>query len=216
MKKKLMILTSIAILLTLSIMAIGANDDKEGIREHVKKIQEQINNDESKVVAKVSNATMTIKLTDMQVKTYCLNSEYITKEPKDEKEALESMIKEKVEYLIACEEGYEVSDEEIKGKIKEAKEAINSDPEQKVFVENFIKALGIDEDEYYNEVYDMYKISITIGTYKNDFVKKEIIKEDKSFKDNEFTEEYYNAVDDFMKGVRDKYISENKIKIERY
>ncbi|PKM48873.1 MAG: hypothetical protein CVV02_18390 [Firmicutes bacterium HGW-Firmicutes-7] len=215
MKKKMMILSSIAIVLTLSIMAVGANDDKEGIREHAKKVQEQTNNKESNVVAKVSSATTTIELTDTQVETYCLNSEYITKKPKDKKEALESMIKEKVEYLIACEEGYEVGNEVIEGKIKEAKAVINSDPEQKVFVQNYIEALGIDEDQYYNEVYDSYKISLTIGNYKNNYVKNEIIKKDKNLKYEEFTEEYYNALEDFMKGVRDKYISENKIKIDK-
>lgn len=216
MKKEIIILSGIVILLTLSLMVVGANDDKERIREHAKKVKEQMNSDESKIVAKVSSATETIELTDIQVRIYCLNSEYLTKKPKDEKDALESMIKEKVEYLIACEEGYKVSDEEIIEKIEEAKEVIESDPEQKAFLENYIRALGIDEDMYFKEVYDRYKISLTTGTYKNNFVKNEIIKKDNSFIAKEFTEEYYNEVEDFMKEVREKYILEKKIKIEKY
>lgn len=214
MKKNLIIIVFILVLATANAFVIFANDDKEGIKEHVKNIQEKINQKENNIVAKINSSMKSIDITDKQVITYCMNKEYLTKKPKDRKEALNEIVNEKVEYLIACEAGYEISDNVVKEKIEEVKVAIKENQEQKIFIENYMEALGLNEEEYYKNVFDAYKISLTIGNYKNNYINKEISKKNSKLLNTQYSEEYNQALDNFMKTIREKKISEKEIKVE--
>lgn len=206
----------IIILIVGSYIYIGASDDKDGIREHGKKILETIEKNNSQAIASITNGEKTIELTKLQLDTFIMNLEFINKEKVDRNNALNSLIKQRALYMIACDEGYEVNDEEVEDKVAETQNVIKSDIEQQTFLKNYLSGLNISEEDYYKHIFDSYKVRLTIGNYKNNKLKKELMKIDSSLICKENSLDYNKALDKYIDEIYNQKMVDREILVEYF
>lgn len=203
----------ILVMLLSGVVTILASNDILGIREHGIKTKEKLEEKDDKVIVKISKGKETIILKNTQLDSYVMNLEFVRKEKVDKDAALKELIRNKSLYLLACDAGYEVDDNEVKKKILEVRNLINSDDKQRAFLDNYLSGLGISEDDYFEQLFDKYKVNLTIGNYKNNKLKLELIQLEPKLSGN-YTSEFTTKLDTYIDEMLDKQISDKHIIIE--
>ena len=215
MKKIISFFIIVVLMLTIGgIIYVGASDDKVGIIDHAQMVKEKLRDEKEDIVVQISNSEQEVIITSKQLDTYVMNLEFATNEKVDKSNALDQLIKQKALYLLACKNGYEVEDKVVKEKIVETKNAINSDIEQKTFLKNYLEGLGISEDEYFEQLFDSYKVRLTIGKYKNSKLKPQLIKQDKTLSERDYTQKFNKKLDNYIEELINENVNKKDIVIE--
>jgi hypothetical protein len=219
MKRNVIIGIVLILTIATSIIYVGVNDDEFGMKEQGKKTRLLLEGKNDKNIAKIyteKNYKNNIIITENQLDSYVINLEFTTKQKVDKAAALKELIEYKSLYLLACEEGYEVNDDAIKKQISQTRDAINSSDEDKLILKNYLSGIGISEEEYFEQLFDKYKVNLTIGNYKNNKLKKELTELEPNLIGKDFTEDFNNKLDTYMDKMLDEKQRDNKITVEIY
>lgn len=140
-------------------------------------ISKQVLEKKCKTVMTVDNENITDKELDA-VKT--MHPEFSNEQAKDE------VVCDKLVYKEALKQGIVVTSQEIDDYVKQAREMIKQDPASKQMVDDYIKGLGLTEEEYWEKAKDEYKVQLTISKYKTsveDEFSKSVKKDDPQYTD---------------------------------
>lgn len=208
-----------AVLFLVLLISIGTynssgSDDIFGVKKQAIKTKEKEKEKNSKNIVKISKGKKNITITDKQLDIYVMNLEFTTKGKVDREVALKKIIRNKELYLLADEAGYSVNDKTVANKLDEVRKIVDENVEQKAFLKNYITGLGIDEDEYYDQIFDSYKENLTIGNYKNNKLKKELLEIEPSLKNKDFTEEFYEKLDGYIDSIIESELNSNRLFVE--
>jgi hypothetical protein len=103
------------------------------------------------------------------------NLEFNRQQPDDDTKILKKFIKEKAVLLEADKQGIVVTRKEAEDYAKGARKAVSQSEEQKQSIDNIINALGLTEDEYWNEYsVDAYLVLSKVGKLKRIVLDEEL------------------------------------------
>lgn len=119
----------------------------------------------------------------------------------DVEEVVDKEISKQCLYKLACDEGFEITDNEAKKIAKEQRESVKDCDEYKQ-VKEFIKGAGMTENEYWDAMIIQYKMSETINNYLS-YVESNELKNDEKIDD---AESYQNKILEIDEKTRQKAI----------
>ena len=91
----------------------------------------------------------------------------------------------------------EISDEELQSQIKFQRENLPNDKQAYEKMQNYIKGLGISEDEYWKSVEPIYEKLLIIGKLKNSYLKEEFMKSNKNISKKDLEEKFRDYYEEY-------------------
>lgn len=123
---------------------------------------------------------------------------------KSVEEIVEDKVSEQALYMYACDNKYDVSDEELDILIDDIKDEIQG-TEEKELIDDFIDGSGMTQEEYWDMVKERYRVTETINKCLKDYEKKQIAKKNIDIEDDNYNEEIMEIDEELKKKAEKKY-----------
>lgn len=201
-KKKIISLLSLFILfiLLICLTSIGYALSSNNIKDFGENIKSILNSkDKDEVVLVVNGTNIYKKQFDILKATYISSNPNIT-----DKDVFDKLIERQLLFDEAVKNGVSISDEKVAEIIEYTKKAVHSNPTEYDRLKNYLKGLGVSEDEYWQQSTPTYKKMLIMGEYKNNHLKKAFEESNNITNKSELEQKFKQYYEQYINDLKSK------------